>query len=194
LDGNDITPEFTGHDSDGAIDKAYNTQMVYYPRHQTRVGGGASISPGGYGIPDGADLQIYRPGVWMVAGISPSVPHHLFGTGEYFAGRTIVFTHHGKYSTGDPPTPKADFDKEVIGAVIHELVHAFGMPHKCGNWDWRTKRETSCCMNYPDTWLVDAHQHLLFDTVGNEGDHMCGRHLMEVRRVHLDRNVGLWWE
>jgi hypothetical protein len=188
LEGNDITPLFTGHDTDGSLDKATASYMAFYPRHQTRPGGTSLVS-GGYGIPDGAHVEIKRPGAWMVSGISPPVPHHLLGTGEYFAGRTIIFTLHGKFS--DDPK---DFAKEIVRVVVHELVHAFGMPHKCGNWDWRTKRETSCCMNYSDTWLVDANQHLQFDTVGKEGDHVCGRHLMEVRRVHLDRNVGLWWE
>jgi len=194
LYGNDITPGFTGHDSDGSISKAYTTQMVFYPKHQRPARSGAALSPGGYGIPAGAEVEVYRPGATMVSGISPTVPHHLFGTGEYFAGRTIIFTHHGKFSTGSPPAPVADFDTKIIRVVVHELVHAFGMPHKCGNWDWQTPRKTSCCMNYFDTWLVDARQHLQFDTVGKEGPHICGRHLMEVRRVHLDRNVGLWWE
>jgi hypothetical protein len=48
-------------------------------------------------------------------------------------------------------------------------------------------------MNYFDTWLLDSSKNLLPGTVGNQGDDMCGRHLMEVRRVHLERNPGFGW-
>ena len=77
--------------------------------------------------------------------------------------------------------------------VVHEFVHAFGMPHKCGHRDWRTPREHTCCMNYGSTWLIDAADHLIPKTNGKMGNHMCARHFMEVRRVHIERNKGLNW-
>ena len=95
-----------------------------------------------------------------------------------------------------PAIAVSDFDSGVLETVVHEFTHAFGMPHKCGYWNWRTPRQKSCCMNYFDTWLVDAAFKLLPNTVGKQGNDMCGRHLMEVRRVHLERNTalkGLGW-
>lgn len=92
-----------------------------------------------------------------------------------------------------PPVQEEDFDKNIVSTVVHEFTHAFGMPHKCGYWDWRTPRANSCCMNYFNTWLVDPANSfkLLPNTIGKGGNHMCGRHLMEVRRVHLERNTAL---
>jgi hypothetical protein len=92
-----------------------------------------------------------------------------------------------------PSVPESDFDDGVIETVVHEFIHAFGMPHKCGYWNWRTPREHSCCMNYFNTWLVGPAPafHLLPNTIGKQGNDMCGRHLMEVRRVHLERNTAL---
>ena len=86
-----------------------------------------------------------------------------------------------------------DFDAGVITTVVHEFTHAFGMPHKCGFWNWRTPRVHSCCMNYFNTWLVGPAPtfQLLPSTVRKEGNDMCGRHLMEIRRVHLERNTAL---
>jgi hypothetical protein len=112
--------------------------------------------------------------------------------GEYFAGRLVIFTHTRKFSVGVPPRPKPDFDNVVLGTIVHEFLHAFGMPHKCGNRDWKTPRLTSCCMNYFDTWLVTGGA-LQPNTVNQLGDTMCARHLMEVRRTHLDRNPALHW-
>jgi hypothetical protein len=92
-----------------------------------------------------------------------------------------------------PSVPSPGFVDDVISTVVHELTHAFGMPHKCGYWDWRTPRRHSCCMNYDVTWLVGPPPDfkLLENTVGQTGNELCGRHLMEVRRVHLERNKAL---
>ena len=93
-------------------------------------------------------------------------------------------------ATITPTVPVPGFDDAVVKTVVHEFTHAFGMPHKCGNWNWRTPREHSCCMNYWDTWLVGPAPafKVLPNTVGKENNDMCGRHLMEIRRVHLERN------
>ena len=192
LDGNDVTPGFTGHDADGSLSHAYATQILFFPQH--RLSGGV-LSPGGFGVPNaGATVEIDPPGAVFVTGISPSVPSAVTGVGSFFAGRTVLFTHTGKFSTpGPPPAPRGDFNSRVLSTVVHEFLHAFGMPHKCGFWDWRTPRLKSCCMNYFDTWLLDPAQNLVPGTVRKNGNDMCGRHLMEVRRVHLDKNPGLNW-
>jgi hypothetical protein len=60
-------------------------------------------------------------------------------------------------------------------------------------------------MNYNYSWLVDEDK-LNFpwpdlakklamkpSTIDKQDNHMCARHLMEVRRVHLEKNLGLNW-
>jgi hypothetical protein len=97
-------------------------------------------------------------------------------------------------SAGNVPTIAVDhFDSRVISTVVHEFTHAFGMPHKCGYWNWRTPRDRSCCMNYFNTWLIGAGPpfHVQPNTVRKQGDDFCGRHLMEIRRVHLEKNEAL---
>jgi hypothetical protein len=191
--GNDVTPSFTGHDADGSIAHAYATSIMFYPRHTLRAGA-AALAPGGFGIPAaGATLEVFPPGAVFTTGISPPVKNPLTGTGSFFAGRTVLFTHTPKFSTGSPPARRPDFDARVLSTVVHEFLHAFGMPHKCGHWDWRTPRIKSCCMNYFDTWLINAGGDLIPGTVRKQGNDMCGRHLMEVRRVRLERNLGLNW-
>ena len=185
LYGNDVTPEFTGHDSDGSSSHAYASKILYYPRTQQRAGGPAV--PGGFGIPEsGAAVRVRAPGATIVSGESPRLKNASHPDEKYFAGRTIVFT---EAITGDK------FNEEIVSTVVHEFVHAFGMPHKCGYWDWRAgnSKRRSCCMNYFNTWVADGSHHLIPGTMGKVGADVCGRHLMEVRRVHLEKNLGLNW-
>ena len=201
--GNDVTPNFTGHDADGSTTHAYRSAILYFPQHELPAGA-TSLVPGGYGVPTtGVQVKVYPAGVTESWGISPTVKNASTGTGDYFAGRTVVFTHATQFSTGTPPTARPDFNQRVLGTVVHEFLHAFGMPHKCGQWDWRTPRDRSvqsqdpkqnsgCCMNYFNTWLLDASNHVIPGD-SRDGVYMCGRHLMEVRRVHLERNPGLRW-
>jgi hypothetical protein len=324
LDGNDLTPLFTGHDSDGSIEHAYLSYREYFPQHEKHSSGGPLVSgTGGFGVPSaGANVTVFRPGHVFTSGISPSLST---GGKDFFAGRTVIFTTvpnkaasflprpdkpvvsrtagtgafaagrdvyigfslingHGesaishifaftgvgtsagdRFSVPSPPLspwhlalaganavtgynvyeadvptgsapphlsdlkkvnaasvpigtstpvnttgtgsaplttstaaitpaiPIDGFDDAIVATVTHEFTHAFGMPHKCGNWNWRTPRQHSCSMNYFDTWLDDptAGFKLLPNTVGKKSNDLCGRHLMEVRRVHLERNKAL---
>ncbi len=191
--GNDVTPGFTGHDADGSSNHAYKTSILYFPQHELPAGS-TSLVAGGFGVPSsGVQLKVYPPGATETWGLSPTVPNASTGTGEFFAGRTVVFTETTRFSTGSPPVPRPDFNQRALSTVVHEFLHAFGMPHKCGQWDWRTPRDRSCCMNYWNTWLVTPANRLIAGFDNRQGDHMCGRHLMEVRRVHLERNAGLRW-
>jgi hypothetical protein len=193
LYGNDVIPGFTGHDADGSIGHAYTTRILFFPQHEIPVGSSRLVA-GGFGVPSsGATVKVYPAGATFTTGISPGVPNPSTGTGEFFAGRTVLFTHTPSFSTGTPPAPKPDFNQRVLSTVVHEFLHAFGMPHKCGQWDWRTPRDRSCCMNYWSTWLVNASNRLIPGFDRRQGDYMCGRHLMEVRRVHIERNAGLRW-
>ncbi|MFN0131016.1 MAG: hypothetical protein ACKVW3_00535 [Phycisphaerales bacterium] len=195
--GNDVTNGFTGHDADGSISHAMKTAILFFPRVQS-TRGSSTFAPGGFGVPAGARLRVFPAGATFTTGISPSATNPATGATRYFAGRTVIFSHTRSFSDPNPagsgpPVPKANFDAEVIQTVVHEFLHAFGMPHKCGNWDWRTPRTNSCCMNYFSTWLLDSANKPIPGTVNKQGDHMCGRHLMEIRRVHLDKNLGLNW-
>jgi len=191
--GNDVTPGFTGHNADGSIKHAYKTEIDYFPQHQKLAKPGSPLLPGGFNVPNAAaELKIYAPGASYTSGISPTLK---VGALEYFAGRTVLFTHTDDFSVGVPPKPSPDFNSAVLSTVVHEFLHAFGMPHKCGQWNWRTPRAKAkghtCCMNYWNTPLLDSANHLLPGTTDFEGDDMCGRHLMEVRRVHLHKNKAL---
>jgi len=318
--GNDVTPLFTGFDSDGSTKHAMDSKRLYFPQHELPAKAAALVA-GGYGVPSvGARVVLRKPGAAFTTGMSPPIK---LGTLEFFAGRTVIFTAapssaasfvpnaktppvnqnagagtfpagrdvfiaitivngHGETALSEPfeaddtqqndqfavaspvmtpwhtalsganaitgynvyeadvptgndapaasafkkvnaalvpigtatlvnktatgaappvvsaatlvPTiPVPDFDADIISTVVHEFTHAFGMPHKCGNWDWRTPREHSCCMNYYNTWLVGPGPafHALPDTVRKQGNDLCGRHLMEVRRVHLQNNRAL---
>jgi hypothetical protein len=112
---------------------------------------------------------------------------------DYFAGRTCMFTHHREYldaTTGGPTDGFADYFVTVVG---HELIHAFGMPHKCGYFDFRAPRNQTCCMNYGSSWMIDERHELRHGTGGRCGKDVCGRHLEEIRAVRLHENKGLNW-
>jgi hypothetical protein len=181
---NDAVPEFTGFDADGSTTHAYTTQIFFFPKAE-KHSSAAPLVPGGFGAPEiGAKVSVFAPGKTITAGISPTLKNALHPDKAFFAGRTVVFTE-----AFNP----ANLEKAVASVMVHEFIHAFGMPHKCGHWNWRTKRERSCCMNYFNTWLLDATNHIVPETVNLMSSDMCGRHLMEVRRVHLEKNLGLNW-
>jgi hypothetical protein len=90
--------------------------------------------------------------------------------------------------------PRSGYQQSMLHAIVHELVHAFGMPHKCGYFDYRTPRRRTCCMNYAPNWMMDAELELIPGTSERVGNDMCGRHLKELRRVRLENNRGLRWK
>ena len=190
--GVDITPHFTGHDSDGSVDHAYDGMVVFYPRAVKRAHA-ASLTPGGFDIPEvGAKVVVFGAGASLTDGISPGLKDS--ADNEFFAGRTIVFADTFTDNSHPPkPLSNADFNQGVQRVVVHEFGHAFGMPHKCGQWDWRTPREHSCCMNWGSNWLLDASENMVPETANKMSNEMCARHFMEVRRVHLEKNKGLNW-
>ncbi len=185
LDPHDVQDQFTA--GDGSILHAYATSLYFYPRG--RLDGTTWAAPG-YGIPASCEVTVESPGAFYTSGISPSVTA---GGRDYFAGRTIVFTHHGAYRDPRTGTARPNYNDRVVTVIAHELVHAFGMPHKCGYWDHRTPREKTCHMNYSPNWMIDDTRRLTPGSSDKVGRNMCGRHLKEVRRVHLEDNGGLRW-
>ena len=185
LEEHDVQPDFTA--GDGSIAHAYAVRYMYSPRFRKS---GAVVTPGGYGMPPEVEVAVFSPGAFYTSGISPTVHR---GNSEYFAGRTVVFTYHGFYRDPKTGQPRSAFHQRALQVMVHELVHAFGMPHKCGYFDFRTPREKTCCMNYSPNWMVDNHRKLIPGTSGKVGMDLCGRHLKEVRRVRLQDNKGLAW-
>lgn len=189
----DITDGFTGHDSNGSLTHAYAT-MRYYSAQGSRPEAGAwTGGHPGFGAPSPITARIETPGARYTAGISPPVRPGGHGA-EYFAGRTIVFTHHGSYADTSHgvviPQPNVNAKLETV--IVHELTHAFGMPHKCGKLEPTIRRTTSCAMNYDNHWITqDLNDHLWPRTDGRVGPELCARHVREVRRVHLEDNLGL---
>ncbi|MBK8258710.1 MAG: hypothetical protein IPK82_39390 [Polyangiaceae bacterium] len=181
LSEHDVQPDFTA--GDGSINHAYAVSLNFLP--QGRVSGTTLVAPG-YGAPNTVQAEVSLPGAFYTSGISPSVT---VGGVDYFAGRTIVFSHHGAYYRNGAARP--NFADRVVRTIAHELVHAFGMPHKCGYYDYKNPREHTCHMNYSPNWMLDASRQLIPGSSDHIGNNMCGRHLKEVRRVHLEDNLGL---
>lgn len=185
LEPHDAQDRFTA--GDGSLNHAYATSLYFYPRAKLD---GSTWTKGGYGVPDRVRAVAKSPGAFYVAGISPSL---VKGGVSYFAGRTVLFSHHRKYRDEKTGLPNPTFNADAEAVIAHELIHAFGMPHKCGYWDYKTPRRHTCCMNYRPNWMLTATRDLSPGTSGKVGNEMCGRHLTEVRKVHLEDNKGLAW-
>ncbi|WP_437784856.1 hypothetical protein [Sorangium sp. So ce1097] len=185
LEPHDIQSEFTA--GDGSVAHAYRRRLFFFPRARRR---GAAWEPPGYGIPSRVQADVRGPGAAYVVGMSPTID---VGPARYFAGRTIVFTHHRAWWDPALAEPRPGYEERALHTIVHELTHAFGMPHKCGYFDYRTPRRTTCCMNYRSHWMIDADQQLIPGTAGLVGNDLCGRHVKETRRVRLENNRGLRW-
>lgn len=86
-----------------------------------------------YGFASNSTIQVrvLSPGAYGVGGISPGL-----------AGKTIIFT---RWSGAD-----------CLDTMVHEMTHAFGLAHKCGNWDHTTTTPSeSCPMNYGSWFILD---------------------------------------
>ncbi|WP_437930755.1 hypothetical protein WMF37_16515 [Sorangium sp. So ce291] len=185
LEPHDIQSQFTA--GDGSVAHAYRDRLFFFPRARRR---GAAWEPPGYGVPQRVEADVRGPGAAYVAGMSPTID---IGPARYFAGRTIVFTQHRAWWDPEREQPRPGYERHTLHTVVHELTHAFGMPHKCGYFDYLTPRQTTCCMNYRSHWMIDADQQLIPGTAGQVGHDLCGRHVKETRRVRLEANRGLRW-
>jgi hypothetical protein len=139
------------------------------------------VASGGYGISGAVQVKVAARGHYP-GGTSPTIQ---VGAHEYFAGRTAIFT-----------SGRTNPD-ETIDAIVHELTHGLGFPHKCGFWDFETPRTHSCCMNYPIHGIWDqpdtSNATLVPVPSDTRGRNHCGRHLREIRNVRLGSNRGLGW-
>ncbi len=210
--GHDLSSGFTGHDADGSINHAVRTRR-WFCAQQTWNTVTKDWEGSGFGVPSSARLKLHGARQGETSGQSP--PARNAAGEKFFAGKTIIFTHHPRYmfkdSTGTP-TEKANFASDALTTIVHEFAHAFGMPHKCGFWDHQADRKApasggvlryqedrACSMNYFNHWClmpgsVTALEPLSNRTMSRKGGlFLCGRHVMEIRRVHLEDNGGLGW-
>ncbi|WP_437536345.1 hypothetical protein WME79_16215 [Sorangium sp. So ce726] len=185
LEPHDIQSQFTA--GDGSLAHAYRDRLFFFPRARRS---GAAWEPPGYGIPARVQVEVRGEGAAYAAGMSPTIE---LGSTRYFAGRTILFTHHRAFWDPERAQPRSGYEQRTLHTIVHELTHAFGMPHKCGFFDYRTPRQTTCCMNYRSHWMIGADQQLIPGTAGQVGEGLCGRHMKETRRVRLENNRGLRW-
>lgn len=193
----DIQPEFS--ELNGSADQAFKIRYLYGPGLRVKMIDDqfTERTVGGYGVSGPVQCRVTTGAAPVVSGISPPIT---VGTGagarDFFAGRTMIYTHHRIYRAAGvvPHIPIADFNRQIQEVVTHELGHAFGMPHKCGYFDTRTPRETTCCMNYTRHWMTDEQHEVIPGTKDKTGAPLCGRHIKEIRRVHLEDNLGLGWK
>ena len=182
----DLHPEFTA--GDGSTRHSHQVRYFYSPRFRRRD---TTVESGGYNMGEEVQVEVMSAGVISAAGISPLVR---MGNRTYFAGRTIVFSHNSLFRDDATGAPAANFKEDAVRIMVHELTHAFGMPHKCGNFDFRTPRAKTCCMNYWLHWMADDARNLVSGTEQKVAQDLCARHVKEIRRVRLDKNRGLAWK
>ncbi|MFO0614896.1 MAG: hypothetical protein U0414_20070 [Polyangiaceae bacterium] len=159
-------------------------KFLFGPRHQFRRG---AWETGGYGIGEARAV------------VNSLVTREIDGISSGTAGRTVIFTASKKDAdTGQVPPHVVAHRPSVIA---HELTHALGFEHKCGNWDLRLPRVKPCIMDYRGQWLLRwktlADVRLDPDTGDEEiptAVELCATHAREIRRVHLEDNTDLGWK
>jgi len=125
-----------------------------------------------YYFPAGSTIKVkvLSPGAYGVGGISPGL-----------AGKTIVFT--GWVAAA-----------QSLDTLVHEMTHAFGLAHKCGNWDHKGT-SSSCPMNYNSWFVLDdaTPRKPIRWTNGKVRTSLCAPHLRVVREAHLEDLPSLGW-
>ena len=193
----DHQPDFSH--LDGSADQAYKIRYLYSPGFRSQLVDDQFTErvAGGYGISGEVQCRVTSGAAPVTDGVSPVITIKMStGAKDFFAGRTMIFTHHRRYRVAGPipHVPVSDFARMVLEVMTHELGHAFGTPHKCGYFDTRTPRHATCCMNYTRHWMSDELHDLIPGTKGLQVADLCGRHIKEIRRVHLEDNLGLGWK
>jgi hypothetical protein len=191
----DIVSDFTGADADGSLEHAYaKTRRHYVYAH--KVTDKDKLIAGGYeGVPKEVRFRLFGKSSSYEMGVSPTVA---VDGKNAFAGRTIVFTHHGAVATEEEKdtkfTPRDNYDASVLATITHELTHAFGMPHKCGAWNWKAPREKTCSLNYSSHGMLRPDGKLDSTSAKKGSPSLCGPHAKQLRYVQLSKNIGLGWK
>ena len=194
LAGDDLAVEFTGHDSDGSVHHSSLGTRLYFlgreaeapmdPSGKTYDVSNIQPREGGYPVLGQTQVRVYLendPTAGLPGGMSPlkEVDGRL-----YYAGRTICFTSTEAY---------AGSQEDMLPFIVHELTHAFGLPHKCGRLDRRTPVRGVCAMNYPNHWILGSRGLIPRDESLLSEPFLCARHIQAIRNVRLERNPALGW-
>jgi hypothetical protein len=190
-----LARNFEAQGMDGSHAHAYRHLDHYLLQSRTPYNG-PTRPRGGYPAPDPVDIEVLGPtgGSGSTVGKSPGIVHE---RREYFAGRTVVFTHHvSEVDSRGRRVYTPGGRAAAVKTIAHELTHAFGMPHICGGFDVRsppaaTTGASTCFMNYRYIWATDEEGNLVAGSMDRIGTGMCGRHIKELRRVHLEDNTVL---
>lgn len=132
----------------------------------------------GWSRGDRVDLKVLSPGGYGVAGIADSVDIQDGNT--YFDGRVMMFSGFGGAGVADLET------------MVHELGHALGFAHRCGNVDYAGLKP--CFMTYGSDFLLEGGgpdpktRVVLLWTGGESEGKLCARHIVGIRQARLEKN------
>jgi hypothetical protein len=91
-----------------------------------------------------------------------------------------------------PIPPTAQRGRLTVGPDQAEFELALGSLD-CGYCDYHASRENTCCMLYDYYGLLNENRRLRCNNQKTRGPRVCGRHIKQLRRIHLEDNKGLKW-
>ena len=128
----------------------------------------------GWAQNDPVKVKILSPGAYGTSGINDYIG---IGNNVYFNGRVMFFSGF----------------TNTLGTLLHELGHAVGFAHRCGNRDY--KDDKTCFMEYSTDWLLalphdpdPGARNLSPWTNDDLGLEMCPYHIKGIRETHLEQD------
>lgn len=177
--------------TDGAVRTAYRRSTGMFPT-RTRDANG-QWSTGGFGLGINVTVELEAEdgeSPQRARGVTPTV---LENSEPYWIGRSIVFTGTFRMQRHGKPRSQPYDRALALRTVVHELTHAFGLPHGCGYHSYDDPPDAACAMALPGQWLYEPDsRQLQRDHVGRSVPHLCPRHILAVRQTHLEDNPALW--
>jgi hypothetical protein len=177
--------------TDGAVRSAYRRSTSMFPT-RTRDPDG-QWSTGGFGLGFNVTVELEAEDgepPHRARGVTPTV---LQNSEHYWIGRSIVFTGTFRMQRGGKPRSQPYDRTLALRTVVHELTHAFGLPHACGYHSYDDPPDAACAMAVPGQWLFEPDsRRLQRDHFGRSVPHLCPRHILALRQTHLEDNPALW--
>jgi hypothetical protein len=177
--------------TDGALRAAYRRSTAMFPTRTRDANGQWSTGGFGLGINVSVELEAAEgESPQRARGVTPTV---LENSEHYWIGRSIVFTGTFRMQRGGRPRSQPYDRVLALRTVVHELTHAFGLPHACGYHSYDDPPDAGCAMAVPGQWLYEPDsRRLQRDHFGRSVPHLCPRHILAVRQTHLEDNPALW--